>query len=138
MMCIPSWVWDASTTLGDEYALDVTHVQCTTKYTSSPSVFRITAPRVSSPIIPRHVGLDFLLPEDPGVIASARSSATDALGRAVAVDLSFFAASTLSPSNVSGTVGSIYVSKMLESATAAETHTIGVSVSISRTITPAK
>src|SRR5712672_148097 len=107
MMCSPSDVWDARTTLGDEYAVDVTHVQCTTKNNSIPNAFRITAPRVSSPTIPRLAGLALLLAEPPDVTMSARSSATDAPEAVVVIDLSFFVASTLSPSDVSGSIGSM-------------------------------
>src|SRR6266702_4436831 len=118
--------------------MDVTHVQCTTKNSNIPSAFMITAARVSSPKIPRCAGLAFFVEEGPDVTISVRSSATDAPDAGAATDLSFFDASTFSLSGTSGSVGSIYVSKTLDRATAADTHTIGVSVSISRTITPAK
>lgn|SRR6266850_404425 len=107
MICRPSCVWDASTTLGDEYAVDVTHVQCTTKNSNIPNAFMITAPRVSSPMIPRRAGLAFLPDELPEVTMSTRSSATDALDVGVVVDLSFLVESTFSPSERSGSIGSM-------------------------------
>lgn len=45
---------------------------------------------------------------------------------------------SLGPSEASGSVGSIYVSKSVERATDEATHTTGVRVSIRRTMTPAK
>lgn len=100
-------MWDASTTLGDEYAVDVTHVQCTTKNSNIPNAFMMTATRVSNPTIPRLAGLAFFPAGLPGVTMSTRSSATDALDAGAVVDLSFFAASALSPSERSGSIGSI-------------------------------
>ena len=49
-------------------------------------------------------------------------------------DTSTFASS----STTSGSMGSTYVSSKVDTAIAAATHTTGVSVSINRTITPAK
>lgn len=100
-------MWDASTTLGDEYAVDVTHVQCTTKNSNIPNAFKMTAIRVSNPKIPRLEGLAFFPAELPVVTMSTRSSATDELDVGAVVDLSFFAPSTLSPSERSGSIGSI-------------------------------
>jgi hypothetical protein len=52
MFLLPSGDVELSTTDGEEYAFEVTHVQCTTKKRSSPSEFKITIRRVSIPKIP--------------------------------------------------------------------------------------
>ena len=49
---------DASTTDGEEYADDVTYVQCITKKNSMPSALKTTSARVSSPKIPRGLLLE--------------------------------------------------------------------------------
>lgn len=49
-MCwLPSWLVDASTTEGDEYALDVTHVQWKTKKAKRAKAFITTTNRASMP-----------------------------------------------------------------------------------------
>jgi hypothetical protein len=113
--------------------MDVTQVQCTTKNVNLASACTITAARISSPKILRCAGLAFFGVEEPDVTISVRSSATDVPDAEGAVDLSFFDLSTLSPSDTAP-LGRC----MCQRATAADTHTIGVSVSISCTITPAK
>jgi hypothetical protein len=45
----PSGPREAKTTEGDEYALDVTHVQCRTKTSMRKTVLPMTANRVSRP-----------------------------------------------------------------------------------------
>src|SRR5260221_6746662 len=87
MIFNPFAVCDASTTEGDEYALEVTHVQCRTKNMSMPSALKSTAKRVSVPKMPLCFCCTICTPR-----ASERSSATVALDPALLdVAFSFFA-----------------------------------------------
>ena len=53
MMCwLPSWFCDARTTEGDEYAWEVTQVQCATKNESMQMALKMTTKRVSRLWIP--------------------------------------------------------------------------------------
>ena len=96
----PSLCCDASTTEGDEYAIDVIIVQCSTNSSSTSMRQPITRQRDS-------IGMRF--------VRGARSARFGAAG-----------------------LGPAYVSMSVLAATAAHTHTHGVSVRIRRTITPEK
>ena len=115
---------------------------------SMPRALNTTRPRVSRPKIPRDLG-----PDPEGAMAARMPDPTP--GSAAAgflgflldpVSLAAAAAPAAEPPSVgdaaaseaSGSTGSMYVSKSDEKATAAATQTTGVSVSIRRTMTPAK
>lgn len=152
MICwLPSGFVDARTTEGEEYALDVTQVQWKTKNESMPRALMMTARRVSRANIPLFLGVSpFLV----GVVAETRSLSAldvDDWAAAAAAFLDFLVApgddalepvalesSFFTSSVSSGCVGSMYVSRRDEKATAAETQTTGVKVSMRRTMTPAK
>jgi hypothetical protein len=147
---LPSGLRDASTTEGDEYELDVTHVQCCTKKSSMNITLPITVTRVSSPKIPNFRGVVDLAAVPLLELGVKREEMPFAGGALAAFFLSFFEGVTApgeaspllalssSSSAVSGTVGSMYTSSMLETAMAAATQTTGVRVSMRRTMTPAK
>jgi hypothetical protein len=67
----PSWLRVERTTEGDEYAFEVTHVQCSTKMTSSVSMFPITSTRGPIPKTPSRAGVDDRLVMDADALAAA-------------------------------------------------------------------
>ena len=117
------------------------------------TALKMTAIRVSTPKIPFSFGaapfLCELLPEDWPMIPEIKSPTEVPVEEGAALSFfAFFALSALETTEVdsassfssgtSGSVGSMYVSRSDENATAAATQTIGVRVSINRTMTPAK
>jgi hypothetical protein len=153
MIFSPFALCDASTTEGDEYALEVTHVQCRTNKRSIPRALARTVRRVSNPKMPFCLGCPTFTPtisemSSPTVALDAELlvvvfslfaflGVTEAV-LSTAVDVDDVPGTSLIVSGVSGSVGSIYVSRTEDRATAAVMQTTGVSVSIRRTITPAK
>lgn len=113
-----------------------------------PRALNTTRARLSRPKIPRD-----LEPVPEGVMAARRPDATP--GSAAAAFLAFLldpaslgaeeavvaevpSVTGAAASETSGSMGSMYVSKSDEKATAAATQTTGVRVSMRRTMTPAK
>jgi len=130
MRCwLPSGLRLASTTLGLEYAVEVAHVQCRMKVVIRKMTLTTTMMRESMPNTP---GLTRrLVPRTPVVVVAAPA------GAAVTGFLDGADAGSSSTGGI-GSSGVRNVSRSSETAHAAATQTHGVSVSMRRTMTPAK
>lgn len=111
MCCDPSWFLEASTIEGDEYAFEVTQVEWSTNCTRRYVIGITTAHCMSGAEIPKKSRRFSLFFPEVGVELVL-----------VAEDIK----------------GAKYISNTVDIAMAAATHTMGVSVNINRTMTPAK